>query len=75
MLPSAKLGSFLYWLSRMAFLIECRDCGHEVSKSAEACPNCGKRLKRRWYEIGPFTTKVMLGGVALMVLVSMCESG
>ncbi len=59
----------------MASLIECKDCGHAISKSAEACPNCGKRFKRRWNEIGPFTTKVMLGGVALMVLVSMCESG
>ncbi len=34
----------------MTRLIECKDCGHEVSKSAEACPNCGKRFNLRWYE-------------------------
>lgn len=26
-------------------LINCPDCGHEVSKSAATCPNCGKDLK------------------------------
>lgn len=34
----------------MARLIECGDCGHSVSKSAESCPQCGARLKLRWYE-------------------------
>lgn len=44
----------------MATLKECKDCGHKISKSAEACPNCGARLKRRWNEIGPFTTKALI---------------
>ena len=26
------------------------------SRSADACPSCRRRLKRRWYEVGPFTT-------------------
>jgi len=60
----------------MPRLISCDDCGHSVSKSAEACPNCGKRLKRRWYEVGPFTTAVVLGPpiliLAVMVL-GMCS--
>ena len=34
----------------MAKLIECGDCGHMVSKSADFCPNCGARFKLRWYE-------------------------
>jgi len=34
----------------MAKLMKCGDCGHNVSKSAESCPNCGARLKLRWYE-------------------------
>ncbi len=35
----------------MASLKPCRDCGHEVSKTAEVCPNCGRRLVQRWYVI------------------------
>ena len=38
-------------------------------------PNCGKRLKRRWYEIGRFTTIVVFGSLALMVIVPTCSSG
>jgi uncharacterized OB-fold protein len=40
----------------MAALTKCKDCGHEVSKTAEACPSCGARFKLRWYEVGPFVT-------------------
>lgn len=29
----------------MANLVECKECGHKVSKSAKACPNCGHRKK------------------------------
>ena len=25
----------------MAKLVKCKDCGHEVSKKAKTCPNCG----------------------------------
>ena len=31
----------------MAKLVKCKDCGHEVSKSAKACPNCGAKLPGR----------------------------
>lgn len=31
----------------MAKLIKCKDCGHEVSKSADACPNCGRKTKAK----------------------------
>jgi len=44
----------------MEKLKKCKDCGHSISKSAESCPNCGARLKRRWYEIGTFTTIIVL---------------
>ena len=57
----------------MGWLVECKDCGHEVSRSAEACPNCGKRLKRRWYEVGPFTTGLVFILLALFLL-GMCSS-
>ena len=38
----------------MAALGACKDCGHGVSKTADLCPNCGARLKLRWYEVSPF---------------------
>ena len=28
-------------------LIECKECGHEVSKKADKCPNCGAPIKRQ----------------------------
>ena len=62
----------------MPRLISCKDCGHSVSKSAEVCPNCGKRLKRRWYEVGPFTTAVVLGPPILILAImflGMCSEG
>ena len=52
----------------MARLKECADCGHMVSKSADACPNCGKRFTRRWDEIGPFTQTVLWIPVVLILL-------
>ena len=30
----------------MSKLINCKDCGHAISKNAEACPNCGAKVKR-----------------------------
>ena len=36
----------------MAKLLTCKDCQHEVSKSAKKCPNCGavmKRQRTKWY--------------------------
>lgn len=30
----------------MAKLIACKDCGHQVSKNATQCPNCGAKIKR-----------------------------
>ncbi len=52
----------------MARLRPCKDCGHEVSKSAEACPNCGRRYRRRWNEIGPFTKSLLWFVLILFVV-------
>lgn len=30
----------------MSKLTNCRDCGHQISKKASACPNCGAKVKR-----------------------------
>jgi hypothetical protein len=53
----------------MTALTKCKDCGHEISKTAEACPNCGARFKLRWYEVGPFVTKLFFVTLFLIVLV------
>jgi hypothetical protein len=49
-----------------------------VSHSAYDCPNCGARLRRRLYEVGPFTTAVVLVPLILIVMVmflGMCSEG
>ncbi|NVJ59498.1 MAG: zinc-ribbon domain-containing protein [Gammaproteobacteria bacterium] len=56
----------------MASLKKCKDCGHEISKSAESCPNCGRRYRRRWNEIGPFTS-ILVFGTMFLFLLSMCS--
>lgn len=30
----------------MAKSTTCKDCGHQVSKNATQCPNCGAKIKR-----------------------------
>ncbi len=30
----------------MSKLIQCKDCGHQISKNAASCPNCGAKPKR-----------------------------
>jgi Zn finger protein HypA/HybF involved in hydrogenase expression len=30
----------------MAQLIQCKDCGNQISKNAKSCPNCGAKNKR-----------------------------
>ena len=30
----------------MSNLIECKDCGHQISINAESCPNCGSIVKK-----------------------------
>ena len=47
-----------------------------VSRRADTCPNCGLRFRRRWYEVGPFTTALVLGPPILILAVmflSMCS--
>lgn len=55
----------------MARLRKCKDCGHQISKSADACPNCGRRLRRRWNEIGPLTTFLIFGIILLFFLAAL----
>ena len=50
----------------------CRDCQHQVSKSATACPQCGAHLQslgRVDYAIDRIVLVVCVLGVGLAVLV------
>ena len=29
-------------------LVECKDCGKNVSKLAKSCPNCGSPIRQAW---------------------------
>ena len=52
----------------MAKLNKCKDCGHEVSKSAKKCPNCGKpQSGGKLLGCGPFTW-LLISAVVLMVV-------
>lgn len=44
-------------------LTKCNECGHQISKSATACPNCGAKVKRT-----SLFTKIVGGFFALVVL-------
>jgi len=53
----------------MAALKKCKDCGHEISKTAEVCPSCGARLKLRWYEAGQFVSTLFFVTLFIIVLI------
>lgn len=44
-------------------LKKCKECGHEVSKKADKCPNCGAPQKRKPYGCGTLIVIVLLGGL------------
>lgn len=43
-------------------LIKCKECGHQISKKAESCPNCGAVLKKKRGNIG-------CGGLIVVLIV------
>lgn len=49
----------------MANLINCKDCGKEVSKKAKTCPHCGAKVKKGhkilWTILGIFGLFVIIG--------------
>lgn len=35
-------------------MVKCKECGHEISTNARACPNCGRKVSRKpWWIIIP----------------------
>jgi hypothetical protein len=45
-------------------LRRCKDCGHQVSSRAAACPHCGAPTKAK--------TSPIAGGVAFLIIVAVC---
>lgn len=43
-------------------LQKCKECGHEISKKADKCPNCGAPQKTEQYGCGTLILVVLLGG-------------
>ncbi|MBQ8999275.1 MAG: Ltp family lipoprotein [Clostridium sp.] len=48
----------------MSKLINCKDCGKEISSGAKSCPNCGAKNKK------PFYKNPWLIGAALLIIAS-----
>lgn len=45
-------------------LKKCKDCGAEISKSAETCPQCGKKQNK------PIIKKIIILIIALLIIVA-----
>lgn len=53
-------------------LVKCKECGHQISKSATQCPNCGAKIKRT-----SIVTKLIAGLFALGIfgsILGQCSS-
>lgn len=53
-------------------LVKCKECGHQISKSATQCPNCGAKIKR-----ASIVTKLIAGLFALGIfgsILGQCSS-
>lgn len=51
-------------------LTNCKECGHQISKTATQCPNCGAKIKRT-----SLFTKLVAGFFALAFLVAIFGGG
>lgn len=48
-------------------LTKCKECGHQVSKTAKACPSCGAKIKHFLDGCGV----LLLVGIVLIVLLAL----
>lgn len=53
----------------MARLIKCKECGHSVSRTAKACPQCGAVMKRQRTSTFTWLVVIFFG---LIVVLPMC---
>lgn len=54
----------------MGNLINCKDCGKEISKKAKTCPHCGAKVKKKKIGLG-----IVIGIIALFIIVSAASNG
>lgn len=52
----------------MSKLTNCKDCGHAISKNADACPNCGAKVKRT--SVLTWIAAVFIGLMVLSAVIS-----
>lgn len=52
-------------------LIQCKECGNQVSSKAQTCPKCGARIARKPMGCGALVGVVLLGALALGAVMSM----
>jgi len=50
-------------------MMECKECGHKVSESAESCPNCGARRTTKKKKTSLFTW-MFIAGVTYLIFFS-----
>ena len=55
----------------MNALVQCPDCSHEVSTAAEACPQCGRPLRKRQTATGMLAAMVLPFFIVVVALVVM----
>lgn len=52
----------------MSKLTNCKDCGHAISKNADACPNCGAKVKRT--SVLTWIAAIFIGIMVLSAVIS-----
>ena len=52
----------------MGRLIKCRDCGHDISKNAAACPQCGAAPKKKTSPVTKLLAYIMVGFVGILFI-------
>lgn len=56
-------------------IINCKECGTEVSSKAETCPKCGARVARKPMGCGTLIGVIFLGGIIISAFSSIFSSG
>ena len=51
----------------MAKLVECKDCGHEISKKAKSCPGCGAPQKARTNPVTKLLAIIIFGSMGIAI--------
>ena len=56
-------------------LIQCPDCGREISDAARSCPHCGRPMRSVQEDAGKVGTAIgrwVAGALAMVVAIALC---